>query len=92
MSTAYQKLVDTSHHVFVINRVRTSHNKPPVRVILETSGQHTLKWHDIELSLDDGRTVKLPTGECNLYLFPAAVIGNTATTLVGEHRQALEEV
>ena len=89
---AYQKLHDVTQHVFMISKVRSAFNKAPVRVTLDTSGQHTLKWAGIEMRLADSTHVKLPPGECNLYLFPAAVLEGRPATLVGKNLEAMSEL
>ena len=52
---------------------------PTVNVSLDVSGQHTVSWGST-LVAEDG-SGELPSGRCNLYLYPAIVTGDGVTTV-----------
>lgn len=88
----YEKLQAATAHIFTILKIRGKQTKQPISVTLETAGQHTLKWNDLEFFVEDGKSVKIEAGECNMYLFPSATIGGQSVKLMGEQLQALSEV
>ena len=86
MATRYEKLEEVYQHAFVSNKVRSSHNKSPTRIVLDVSGQHTLRWAAVEMRLLDGAlqpvhskecNLSLPAGECNLYTNATALEADT---------------
>ena len=100
-ATRYEKLEEVQQHAFVTNKVRSSLNKCPVRIILDVSGQHTLRWVAVEMRLFDGAlqpvhskdcNISLPAGECNLYTFPSVKIDGADTILDGDDLDALTEM
>ena len=101
MATRYQKLDEVQQHAFISNRVRCALNKSPVRITLDVSGQHTLRWAAIEMRLLDGAlqpvhstdcNISLPAGECNLYTFPSVKIDGADAILGGDDLDALTEM
>ena len=100
-TAAYQKLDEVQQHAFISNRVRCALNKSPVRITLDVSGQHTLRWAAIEMQLLDGAlqpvhstdcNISLPAGECNLYTFPSVKIDGADAILDGDDLDALTEM
>lgn len=102
MATRYEKLEEVYQHAFVSNKVRSSHNKSPaVRIMLDVSGQHTLRWAAVEMRLVDGAlqpvhskecNMSLPAGECNLYTFPLVRMDGADALLDGDELHALTEL
>ena len=43
MATRYEKLEEVYQHAFVSNKVRSSQSKSPTRIMLDVSGQDTLR-------------------------------------------------
>ena len=102
MATRYEKLEELpQQHAFISNKVRSSDNKAPVRITLDVSGQHTLRWAAVEMRLLDGAlqpvhskdcNISLPAGESNLYTFPSVKIDGADTVLDSDHLEALTEM
>ena len=101
MATRYEKLEEVYQHAFVSNKVRSSHNKSPTRIMLDVSGQHTLRWAAVEMRLLDGAlqpvhskdcNMSLPAGECNLYTFPLVRMDGADALLDGDELHALTEL
>ena len=90
-SKNYEKLQAPTSHVFTTTKLRAK-SKQPVSVTLETAGQCTIKWNDLDFFVEDGKSVKIAGGECNMYLFPGATIDGQPVKLMGEQLQALTEV
>ena len=101
MATRYEKLEEVYQHAFVSNKVRSSHDKSPTRIMLDVSGQHTLRWAAVEMRLLDGAlqpvhskdcNMSLPAGECNLYTFPLVRMDGADALLDGDELHALTEL
>ena len=87
----YEKLQAPTSHVFKTTKLRAK-SKQPISLTLETAGQCTIKWNAMDFFVEDGKSVKIAGGECNMYLFPGATVDGQPVKLMGEQLQALTEV